>query len=245
MESSRTAETTVAIPPTQARSLLLVDDDTDLCGLMRDFFTEQGMQVATAHDGRTGLAKALTGQFDLVVLDVMLPVLDGFAVLREIRNQSNVPVIMLTARVERADRVAGLEGGADDYLPKPFDPDELLARVRAVLRRSDSAAPQTRKSFRVGSLDIDPGSRVVTLAGKSVELTAMEFQILELLARSAGRIVTRDEVFAVLYQRETTPYERSLDVHISHLRKKIEGEGSPEIKTVRGVGYTMTTADPR
>lgn len=230
--------------PQQPRSLLLVDDDLDLCGLMKEFFTEQGMKVDTAHDGRTGLAKALSGKYDLVLLDVMLPILSGFDVLREIRNQSSVPVIMLTARVERTDRVAGLDGGADDYLPKPFDPDELLARVKAVLRRADPvvAAPP-RRPVQIGSLELDSSSRTVTLSGKPVELTAMEFQILELLARAAGRIVSRDEVFTVLYQRETSPYERSLDVHISHLRKKIEGPGSPSIKTIRGIGYTLATAE--
>ena len=224
-------------------SLLLVDDDASLCGLMRDFFTEQGYTVETAHDGRTGLARALSGQFGLVLLDVMLPVLDGFDVLRQIRRQSNVPVIMLTARVERSDRVAGLEGGADDYLPKPFDPDELLARVRAVLRRADPAGGVKRRAFSAGVLDIDSGAHQASLNGQPLALTSMEFQILELLARSPGRIVSRDEVFAVLYQREISPFERSLDVHISHLRKKLESPGAPSIKTVRGVGYTLALAD--
>jgi two-component system response regulator CpxR len=221
-------------------SLLLVDDDIDLCGLMKDFFQEQGIRVDTAHDGRSGLAKALSSQFDLVLLDVMLPALDGFQVLREIRRQSSVPVIMLTARIERPDRVAGLEGGADDYLPKPFDPDELLARIRAVLRRADPNRRPNAASIRVGELEVDSGRQSAALAGKPLDLTAMEFHILDVLARSAGRVVSRDEISTVLYQREATAYERSLDVHISHLRKKMEAPGAPVIKTVRGIGYSLT-----
>ncbi|MCS7023803.1 MAG: response regulator transcription factor [Bryobacteraceae bacterium] len=225
-------------------SLLLVDDDVELCGLMKDFFEEQGIQVQIANDGRAGLAKALSGQFDLVLLDVMLPALDGFQVLREIRRQSSVPVIMLTARIERPDRVAGLEGGADDYLPKPFDPDELLARIRAVLRRVDPNRRPAAAPVRVGPLEVNSANQSAHLAGKRIELTAMEFHILDVLARAAGRVVSRDEISTVLYQREATAYERSLDVHISHLRKKIEGPGAPVIKTVRGVGYCLTTAEP-
>jgi len=228
---------------TAAISLLLVDDDIDLCELMKDFFQEQGIRVDTAHDGRTGLAKAISGQFDMVLLDVMLPALDGFQVLREVRRQSNVPVIMLTARIERPDRVAGLEGGADDYLPKPFDPDELLARIRAVLRRVDPNRRAHATSIRIGELDVDPGRQAATLAGKPLDLTAMEFHILDVLARSAGRVVSRDEISAVLYQREATAYERSLDVHISHLRKKMEAPGAPLIKTVRGIGYSLTPSE--
>ncbi|MBL8231575.1 MAG: response regulator transcription factor [Bryobacterales bacterium] len=224
-------------------SLLLIDDDIDLCGLMKDFFQEQGIRVETANDGRTGLARALSGQFDLVLLDVMLPALDGFQVLREVRRQSNVPVIMLTARIERPDRVAGLEGGADDYLPKPFDPDELLARIRAVLRRADPNRRGQSSTVRVGELEVDATKQSALVSGKTLDLTAMEFHILDVLARSAGRVVSRDEISTVLYQREATAYERSLDVHISHLRKKMEAPGAPVIKTVRGVGYSLTLTE--
>jgi two-component system response regulator CpxR len=210
--------------------ILLVEDDAELCALMTDFFSQHEFKLEAAHDGRRGLLRALEGNFDLVILDGMLPALDGFEVLKQLRKRSSVPVIMLTARIEERDR------GADDYLPKPFGPDELLARIRAVLRRSGSreGTPQT---FEIDGLTLDERSREVWAGTERIEVTSIEFDILDLLARSAGRIVSRDELTAALHQRESNPYERSLDVHISHLRKKLErGEMTP-IRTVRGVGY--------
>jgi two-component system response regulator CpxR len=226
-------------------SLLLIDDDIGLCGLMKEFFIEQQMEVETANDGRSGLALALSRRFNLVLLDVMLPAMDGFQVLREIRRKSSVPVIMLTARIGGADRVAGLETGADDYLPKPFDPDELLARVRAVLRRVDPAAGPAKALLRVGVLEIDGNRHEASIGGNDLALTAMEFHILDILARAPGRIVSREEISAALHQREPTAYERSLEVHISHLRKKIEARGPAMIKTIRGAGYLLGTGDSR
>ncbi len=229
-----------------SRSILLIEDDTDLCCLMRDYFAEQGFQIETAHDGRRGLARSIDGAFDLIILDVMLPVLDGFEVLRQLRKRSETPVIMLTARTAEADRVAGLNSGADDYLPKPFGPEELLARIRAVLRRAgkSEAAPQT---IEAGAVRMNPQSRQVWRRDEAVELTTLEFDILEILVRAAGRTVSRDELTGALHQRPSTPYERSLDVHVSHLRKKLEWGGETLIRTIRGVGYqfaTGTEAEP-
>lgn len=215
-------------------SILLVDDDADLRSLMSEFFSEHGYQVTVAPDGARGLELARQPQFDLVILDVMMPALDGFAVLEQLRKTSKVPVIMLTARTETASRIHGLESGADDYLPKPFDPQELLARVRAILRRTQSepaAGP-----VEVSGVRLDAASRTVFQHGKSVSLTSVEFDILEVLVRAAGRVVSRDELMQRLYQREATPFDRSIDVHVSHLRKKLE-DSDNLIRTVRGVGY--------
>ncbi|MGA3072602.1 MAG: response regulator transcription factor [Bryobacteraceae bacterium] len=218
------------------RRVLLVDDDTDLCALMADFFSQHEFAIEAAHDGPRGLARALEGQYDLVILDVMLPVLDGFELLKQIRRRSSVPVILLTARTAQTDRIAGLNAGADDYLPKPFGPEELLARMRAVLRRAGQGTAPSEVA-EAGGVRVDSQTREVWVEGEIVDLTAIEFDILDFLVRSAGRAVSRNELAAVLYQRESTPYERSLDVHISHLRKKLERGDRVQIRTVRGVGY--------
>jgi two-component system response regulator CpxR len=219
-----------------SRSILLIEDDTDLCALMRDYFAEKGFRIQCAHDGRHGLARALSGAFDLIILDAMLPALDGFEVLRQIRKRSETPVIMLTARTAEADRVAGLNAGADDYLPKPFGPEELLARIRAVLRRVGKTDAASRM-IEAGGVRMNPQSRQAWQLDEALELTALEFDILEILVRGAGRTVSRDELTGAVHQRPSTPYERSLDVHISHLRKKLERENQVLIRTVRGVGY--------
>jgi two-component system response regulator CpxR len=229
-------------PGQGAKSILLVDDDAELCALMTEFFAQHGFRMEAAHDGRHGLARALDGSFDLVILDVMLPVLDGFEVLRQIRRRSPVPVIMLTARTEQEARVAGLDAGADDYLPKPFGPEELLARIRAVLRRAGQTASAKQPVLEIGELKVNPHTREVWRRNEQVEVTSIEFDILEFLVRAAGRVVSRDELTAALYQRPSTPYERSLDVHISHLRKKLEQGGRELIRTVRGVGYLFSPA---
>jgi two-component system response regulator CpxR len=204
---------------------------------MIDFLSPLGFRLEAVHDGRQGLARALEGDFDLVILDVMLPVLGGFELLRMIRKRSAIPVIMLTARTAQEDRITGLNIGADDYLPKPFGPEELLARMRAVLRRVGKAAVVEPRTISAGGVEVNPQTREVWRQGASVEITSIEFDILEILMRSEGRIVSRDELTALLYQRESTPYERSLDVHISHLRKKLDGADRTLIQTVRGVGY--------
>jgi two-component system response regulator CpxR len=232
------SERSSAAPPADGgQSILLVDDDTMLGALMSEYFCNHGYRIDVAPDGREGLRRALQGRYDLVILDVSLPNLDGFEVLRQIRQRSDVPVIMLTARTSQAERIAGLEAGADDYLPKPFAPGELIARVRAVLRRAGHLLPVRRAVVQVGNIRLIPGARQVQRGTEPIELTAIEFDILDLLMRSAGRIVSRDEIAAILYQRETTPYERSVDVHVSHLRKKLERPNQPLIRTIRGIGY--------
>jgi two-component system, OmpR family, response regulator CpxR len=226
---------------TAARSILLIEDDADLCALMRDYFARHDFRVEAVHDGRSGLARAIEGGHDLVILDVMLPALDGFEVLRQLRKRSATPVIMLTARTARPDRLTGLNSGADDYLPKPFEPEELLARIRAVLRRTGvpSVAPQM---VEAGEVRLNPQTREAWYASEPLDVTVLEFDILDVLVRSAGRVVSRDELTAALYQRKSTPYERSLDVHISHLRKKLERQNRSLIQTIRGVGYQFASA---
>jgi two-component system, OmpR family, response regulator CpxR len=218
--------------------ILVVDDDAELCTLLGEFLRREGFTVDCEHEGNGGLVRALAGGLDLIVLDVMLPGLDGFEILRRLRQQSKVPVIMLTARGEDVDRIVGLELGADDYLPKPFNPRELAARIRAVLRRYEQSKEQHAPSGRleVNGILLDPGTRQVYSAGKAVEVTTFEFDILEMLMRSAGRVLSRDALMENFYNRKATPFDRSIDMHISHLRKKLE-HGTTLIKTIRGVGY--------
>jgi two-component system response regulator CpxR len=214
--------------------ILIVDDDEELSSLLTELLTREGFRVECQNDGRRGLAAALNGGFDLLVLDVMLPGLDGFEILRRIRRETRLPVLMLTARGEDEDRIIGLDLGADDYLPKPFNTRELVARIRAIMRRLEHRNPGGR--LEINGIAIDPGTREVQREGAGVEVTTFEFDILETLMRSAGRVVSRDELMEELYGRKATPFDRSVDMHISHLRKKLEGD-KPLIKTVRGVGY--------
>jgi two-component system response regulator CpxR len=216
-------------------SILLIEDDPDLSSLMQEYFAENNIEVEVVAEGRRGLARALEGHHDLVLLDVMLPGIDGFEILKLLRRRRNIPVIMLTARTSPGDRIAGLDGGADDYLPKPFAPEELLARIRAVLRRAGPNAARG-EALEAGPVRVNPAAREVWVNGQSVELTGLEFDILEFLVRQAGQLVSRDQLMTVLYQREANPFERSLDVHISHLRKKLAGHRDL-IRTVRGSGY--------
>jgi two-component system, OmpR family, response regulator CpxR len=216
--------------------LLLIDDDTELCGLMVQFLKREGFETACEHDGQRGLERALEGGADLVVLDVMLPTLDGFEVLRRLRQKSSVPVLMLTARGEDVDRIVGLELGADDYLPKPFNPRELAARVRAILRRMESRESPNGGRISVNNVTLDPAAREVRQNGRRIDLTTFEFDILEMLMRAAGRVLSRDALMENLYQRKATAFDRSIDMHVSHLRRKLD-EGDSLIKTIRGVGY--------
>ena len=218
--------------------ILLIDDDVELCELVSEYLGGEGFSVDVVYDGATGLARAKEGAHDLVILDVMLPGLTGFEVLRELRRSSAVPVLMLTARGEDVDRIVGLEMGADDYLPKPFNPRELAARMRAVLRR---AAAESDKGDRIGIDDVvvDLGTRVVMVADEEVTLTGVELSLLESLVRSAGNVVSRNELSQAALFRRASAFDRSLDVHISNLRRKLgpTEEGGERIKTVRGVGY--------
>jgi len=227
----------------QSRSILLIDDDAALCTLMAEFFAEHDFRIDAVHDGASGLACAILGKHDLVLLDVMLPVVDGFQVLQRLRQRAAIPVIMLTARGAQQDRIAGLDAGADDYIAKPFAPHELLARVRAVLRRM--GATRAAGQVTVGDIELNTRTREVRRANVPVTVTSFEFDILDILMRSAGHVVSRDELATVLYNREATPFERSIDVHISHLRRKLEIGNRTLIRTVRGVGYLFVAADDK
>lgn len=219
-------------------AILLIDDDVELCELVSEYLGGEGFAIDVAYDGTAGLDRALGGGHELIILDVMLPGLTGFEVLRRLREASSVPVLMLTARGEEVDRIVGLEMGADDYLAKPFNPRELAARIRAVLRRAQ-AAPETGERLVVNDLVVDLGTRSVTVDGAEIELTGVEFSLLESLARSAGNVVSRDELSRAALYRRASAFDRSLDVHISNLRRKLgpSEDGGARIKTVRGVGY--------
>jgi two-component system, OmpR family, response regulator CpxR len=216
--------------------ILLIDDDAELCALLMEFLQREGYSVECEHEGNRGLQKALLPGVDLIVLDVMLPGIDGFEILRRLRVSSKVQVVMLTARGEDVDRIVGLELGADDYLPKPFNPRELVARIRAVARRYEPRPATPSNRIEVNGVVLDMGTREVTANGKRIDLTTFEFDILEQLMRSAGRVLSRDALMETFYNRKATPFDRSIDMHISHLRKKIEN-GDALIKTIRGVGY--------
>lgn len=228
--------------------VLVIDDDVELCELVTEFLTSEGFAVDSVHDGEAGVTRAVSQDYALIVLDVMLPRLSGFEVLRRIRQAGRTPVLMLTARGEDVDRIVGLELGADDYLPKPFNPRELVARIRAILRRTQqppavAAAPSLPARLVVGDVELDKGTRTVRRQGEMIELTSVEFDLLELLLRAAGRVVSREELVRSVLGREFSPLDRSIDMHLSNLRKKLGHEvatrhGQIErIRTVRGVGY--------
>jgi DNA-binding response OmpR family regulator len=218
--------------------ILLVDDDAELAGMMTEYFARSGHRLECAYNGRDGLVRALQQSYDAVLLDVMLPTINGFSVLQRLRQRSRVPVIVLTARIRRDDVIAGLNGGADDYLTKPFDADELLARIQAVLRRSGASADPVEPIRSFGDLRIDVAAREVRSAGKPIPLTALEFELLERLTRVAGRVLLRDELAEALLNRSSSPDNRTLDVHISHLRTKLANSRAL-IRTVRGAGYVF------
>lgn len=219
--------------------LLLIDDDEELCALLTEFLSPQGFTMECVHTGPEGLQRALAGSHDLVILDVMLPAMDGFEILRRLRQKSHVPVLMLTARGRDEDRIGGLEQGADDYLAKPFNSRELVARMRAIERRLEVRPPENLR-LSINQIAIDSGRREVQRHGQQVAITTFEFDILELLMRNAGRVVSRDELMEHLYNRKATAFDRSIDMHVSHLRRKLE-QGTPLIKTIRGVGYQFVS----
>jgi DNA-binding response OmpR family regulator len=240
----------IAAATQQPTRVLVVDDDVKLCRLIRDYLEPLGYEVAAAHNGPEGLRVAQNEPFAALILDVMLPGMDGFDVLRNLRATSNVPVLMLTGRGEEPDRIVGLELGADDYLPKTFSTRELLARLRAVIRRSlmtatrDGASP----AITVGDLYLEPDSRTAMLCGDALQLTAIEFDLLASLAKAAGRVKTREQLLLDAADRNFEVFDRSIDVHISSIRKKLgDDPKAPRfIATVRSVGYMMRRpgADP-
>jgi two-component system, OmpR family, response regulator CpxR len=227
--------------------ILVIDDDVELCSLVSEYLRPEGFQVECVHDGKSGLAKALAGDYLLTVLDVMLPAMNGFDVLRKIRDTSHTPVLLLTARGEDVDRIVGLEIGADDYLPKPFNPRELVARIRAILRRTrgqgDAAVPDV---IRVGDVELDPATRTVFHHGKPIELTSVEFSLLHVLLREAGRVVTREALVDEVLGRKFSPFDRSIDMHVSKIRRKLgDPDTEDHIKTIRGAGYIFALTRPK
>ncbi len=219
--------------------VLIIDDDVRLHELLASYLEQNGLSVTVATDGRKGLSALEGGTFDAVLLDLMMPGLDGIEVCKRIRQKSNIPIVMLTAKGDETDRVVGLELGADDYVSKPFSPRELLARLRAVLRRARPDVAGERLS--VGDIGVDVPGRIVTVAGKPVELTGIEFDVLVALVRRAGRVVAREALLDEAGRGDVVVGERTVDVHVSHLRQKLgDDPRSPRlIKTVRGVGYVL------
>ena len=222
--------------------VLIIDDDEELCELVAEYLTTEGFETECVASGDLGLERAKSGQHDLAILDVMLPKMDGFEVLRNLRSVSDLPVIMLTARGEDSERITGLEGGADDYLPKPFNPRELLARLRAILRRVEGGDNGVPENLDVDDIELSSSARTANVAGESVTLTSVEFDLLAALLKHAGNTVRKEDLSEMVLERKLSPYDRSLDMHISNLRKKLglRQDGSERIKTIRSVGYIYT-----
>jgi len=224
-----------------ALRILIVDDDARLFDLLNSYLAQNGIVAESARDGVRALTLLGAGGFDAVLLDIMMPGMDGLSVLRKIRDDSDLPVIMLTAKGDETDRVVGLELGADDYLPKPFSPRELLARLRAVVRRTQSR--EVRQRLAVSGVSIDIESRRVERAGAAVELTGLEFDVLVALIQRAGRVVPRAALLELAGRNDVTVSDRTVDVHVSHLRKKLGDDPPRLIRTVRGVGYMFVRED--
>jgi two-component system response regulator CpxR len=222
----------------KSESILVIDDDVEFCKLVTRFLTQEGFAIESVNAGSSGAEQALSGNHSLVVLDVMMPGVNGFEVLRRIRAQSHIPVLMLTAKGDALDRVLGLEMGADDYLPKPFNPQELAARIRAILRRAKPDTPP-RAPVTVGDVEVDSRARLARRQGEIINLTTVEFDLLEVLLRAAGEVVGRDKLTRDVLGREFSPFDRSIDTHVCNLRKKIGllPDGTERIKGVRGIGY--------
>ena len=222
--------------------ILVVEDDPKVGGFLEQGLRQENYEVGRGHDGEQAIAMALDEQYDLILLDYMLPKRSGPQVVQALRAQGrSVPVLMLTARGDEADRIVGLEIGADDYLPKPFNPRELVARIRAVLRRAQPVESTTsaRETIRVGDIEMDSNTRNVRRSGEVVELTGVEYDLLEILLRNAGQIIKREDLVKDVWGRELSPFDRSIDMHVSNLRKKLghQSNGLERIKTIRGVGY--------
>lgn len=223
--------------------ILIIDDDEELCELVSEYLGVEGFQTEVVNDGIQGLEAALTGKYEIAILDVMLPKMNGFEVLRNLRAKSALPVLMLTARGEDMERIVGLETGADDYLPKPFNPRELVARLRAILRRTIQESPDRQgERLKVDDIEISESGRAAWLAGRELVLTAAEFDLLRELLKEAGKVVKKEDLSRRVLDRELSPFDRSLDMHISNLRKKLglRSDGTERIKTVRSIGYIYT-----
>lgn len=220
--------------------ILLIDDDEELCDLVSEYLTVEGFEVEAVHDGASGLNKAISDDYNLIILDVMLPKKNGFDVLRDLREKSKIPVLMLTARGDDMERIVGLEIGADDYLPKPFNPRELVARLRAILRRTtkdDENHQGGNEKFEIEDVEVIVSARSAKRNGVDLGLTAVEFDLLVVLLKNAGNIVKKEDLSLQVLERRLSPFDRSLDMHVSNLRKKLDND---RIKTIRSVGYIYT-----
>jgi DNA-binding response OmpR family regulator len=218
--------------------ILIIDDDEELCDLVSEYLGVEGFEVEAVHDGASGLEEALTNKHDLVILDVMLPKKNGFDVLRGLREKSQLPVLMLTAKGDDMERIVGLEIGADDYLPKPFNPRELVARLRAILRRvQNEIAGNQAEKLETEDIEVSVAARSAKRKGEEIPLTSVEFDLLVVLLRNIGNVVKKEDLSLQVLERKLSPFDRSLDMHISNLRKKLEND---RIKTIRSVGYIYT-----
>jgi len=225
--------------------ILIIDDDEELCELVAEYLTVEGFKTEAVHDGESGLKRALSNEYDLITLDVMLPKKNGFDVLREIRQTSKIPVLMLTARGDDMERIVGLEIGADDYLPKPFNPRELVARLRAILRRVQTEQESNQieiNKLQVDDVEVQISARSTLKNGEDLGLTSVEFDLLVELLRQAGKVVKKEDLSEQVLERKLSPWDRSLDMHISNLRRKLGNreDDTERIKTVRSVGYIYT-----
>jgi two-component system response regulator CpxR len=234
-------------PVSETPRVLLADDDVELCELLSEYLADEGFDVDAVHDGNSAVESGGAGAYAVIVLDVMMPRLNGFDALRELRKLTQTPVLMLTARGDDVDRIVGLEMGADDYLPKPCNPRELVARLRAILRRARpwSSPNDLSETLGAGDLVLHPGTREALLAGLPLSLTSAEFNVIESLIRSLGRVVSKEDLSEQALGRKLERYDRSIDVHVSNLRKKLGpgSDGEPRIKTVRGRGYLYVHKD--
>jgi len=227
--------------------ILIIDDDEELCELVSEYLGVEGFTTEAVHDGEKGLEKALSGEYEMAILDVMLPRKNGFDVLRELRKTSKLPVLMLTAKGDDMERIVGLEIGADDYLPKPFNPRELVARLRAVLRRVQDNSRDENKQvsaeyFTVEDIEVSLTGRTAKINGEDLNLTAVEFDLLVAMLEQAGKVVKKEDLSKRVLDRRLSPFDRSLDMHVSNLRKKLglRADSSERIKTIRSVGYIYT-----
>ncbi len=225
---------------TPTANLLIIDDDQELTAMLAEFLAPDHVELSACHTGEDGVQALKKGDFDLLILDIMLPGMSGIDVLKEVRQLSDIPIVMLTARGDDVDRILGLEFGADDYLSKPFNPRELLARIKAILRRARPAADKRRR-IAVGDLELDAGSRGAVANGQSITLTGTEFELLHCLAETPSEVVSKDELSKRALGRRNLPYDRSIDTHVSNLRRKLTEVGvtNPSIQSRRGVGYFL------
>ncbi|MEM6574715.1 MAG: response regulator transcription factor [Pseudomonadota bacterium] len=226
--------------PNPKSQILIIDDDQELCAMLSEFLAPDNLEVSAVHSGEDGLEAIKEADFDLVILDIMLPGINGTEVLKQLRQGSDIPVVMLTARGDDVDRILGLEFGADDYLPKPFNPRELTARIKAILRRARQA-PERDEPASVGELEVDLGTRRVSANGELIRLTGAEFELLKCLLETPSEVVSKDDLSQRALGRKNLPYDRSIDTHISNLRRKLSAAGvdNPQIMSRRGMGYYL------